>query len=125
MSQAATVDAKRGQLLLRFGQWIIDTTAWTVLDDKSNEEVDLTSMEFELFRAVAEHPRTGLGRDQQLDAARTWCDRWGPAGRCSHYAFAQKDRTRSAQTQFGEDGPSDWLLARSRRLLAQSRPLMG
>lgn len=70
INHLASVEAEPGHVLMQVGSWIINSTARTVMKDGSTEEADLTSMEFDLLRVLAEHPRTVMSRDQLLDAAR-------------------------------------------------------
>ncbi len=55
---------------LTVGSWLIKLAERIVIDAQSGEEADLTAMEFDLLRALAEHPRVVLSRDQLLDLAR-------------------------------------------------------
>lgn len=70
IARLANMDAEPGNLLMQVGPWVINATARSVTHETSNDEADLTSMEFDLLRALAEYPRTVLSRDQLLDAAR-------------------------------------------------------
>lgn len=70
LARLATVATAPGQVLLQVGHWIINTGERTVTDERNGETVGLTSMEFDLFTALAEHPRTVLSRNQLLDLAR-------------------------------------------------------
>ncbi len=55
--------------VLRFGAWSLDVDAFT-LYDATRRPVPLTDGEFRLLRALVEHPRRVLTRDQLLDFAR-------------------------------------------------------
>ncbi|MEM1197902.1 MAG: response regulator transcription factor [Pseudomonadota bacterium] len=55
---------------LTVGTWLIKLAERIVVDAKSGAEAELTAMEFDLLRALAEHPRVVLSRDQLLDLAR-------------------------------------------------------
>ena len=59
-----------GQTLLRFGDWVMNASARTLEHAETGQSAELTSMEFDLLRALAEHPKTVLNRDQLLDFAR-------------------------------------------------------
>lgn len=54
---------------LRFGGWLLDLDARTLMAP-NNEEVTLTSGEFALLRALAEHPGRVLSRDFLLEQTR-------------------------------------------------------
>jgi DNA-binding response OmpR family regulator len=66
----ASFEAEAGNVLLQVGAWIINTTARTITHKETGEEADLTAMEFDFLKALAEHPRTVMSRDQLLDFAR-------------------------------------------------------
>jgi two-component system phosphate regulon response regulator OmpR len=53
---------------VRFGRYILDLTGNTLATD-AGDEIPLTSMEFDLLKAFATHPRRVLSRDQLLDLA--------------------------------------------------------
>ena len=55
---------------LRFGPWLMDIAARTLVDAENGASAGLTSMEFDLLKALVEHPRTVLSRDQLLDFVR-------------------------------------------------------
>jgi two-component system phosphate regulon response regulator OmpR len=58
---------------VRFGEYQLDLDAHKLFDPQG-EEVAITSMEFDLLKAFAEHPNRVLSRDQLLDLAhnRDW-----------------------------------------------------
>jgi two-component system phosphate regulon response regulator OmpR len=53
---------------VRFGRYILDLAGNSLATD-AGEQVALTSMEFDLLKALATHPRRVLSRDQLLDLA--------------------------------------------------------
>ena len=61
---------RAGRECLRFGPWQMDIAARTLDDGETGASAGLTSMEFDLLRALVEHPRTVLSRDQLLDFVR-------------------------------------------------------
>ena len=63
----ATVPVEPGQRV-RMGSCTLDLAAHR-LYDAAGEEVPLTSMEFDLLKAFAQHPNRVLSRDQLLDIA--------------------------------------------------------
>lgn len=69
----AVVTAEAGQRRVTFGKLLLDLDAHKLLDAEGGE-VPLTSMEFDLLKAFAEHPNRVLSRDQLLDLAhnRDW-----------------------------------------------------
>ena len=56
--------------ILAFGSWVMDIGARTVKDKNDGTDAGLTSMEFDLLKALLEHPKTVLSRDQLLDYVR-------------------------------------------------------
>jgi DNA-binding response OmpR family regulator len=63
---------------LSFTGWTVDLTHRRLLNP-ANDEVDLTSGEFDLLRVLAEHPQRPLSRDQLLDLTRS--REWSPFDR--------------------------------------------
>lgn len=63
---------------LTFDGWVLDVTHHRMIDP-SGRPVELTSGEFALLRALAEHPRRPLSRDQLLDLTRS--REWTPFDR--------------------------------------------
>src|ERR1700752_3965777 len=63
----ATAPVEPGQRV-RMGSCTLDLAAHR-LYDAAGEEVPLTSMEFDLLKAFAQHPNRVLSRDQLLDIA--------------------------------------------------------
>jgi DNA-binding response OmpR family regulator len=61
---------KLGRELLQFGSWVMNVGARTVDDAQSGNSAGLTSMEFDLLKALIEHPQNVLSRDQLLNHAR-------------------------------------------------------
>ena len=59
---------------VRFGRCLLDLDAHKLFSCEDGAEVSLTSMEFDLLKAFAEHPNRVLSRDQLLDLAhnRDW-----------------------------------------------------
>ncbi len=55
--------------MLRFGDWALDPAAFTLWAADGNV-VPLTEGEFQLMRALFEHPRRVLTRDQLIEYAR-------------------------------------------------------
>ena len=53
--------------IVEFGHWSMNVNARTLLDKISGGEACLTSMEFDILRALVEHPHIVLSRDQLLD----------------------------------------------------------
>jgi two-component system phosphate regulon response regulator OmpR len=53
---------------VRFGRFILDLSG-NALSTEGGEAIALTSMEFDLLKAFATHPRRVLSRDQLLDLA--------------------------------------------------------
>ncbi len=53
-----------------FGSWVMDIGARTLKNSKDGIDAGLTSMEFDLLRALLDHPKTVLSRDQLLDFVR-------------------------------------------------------
>ncbi len=53
-----------------FGSWVMDIGARTLKNSKDGIDAGLTSMEFDLLRALLDHPKTVLSRDQLLDYVR-------------------------------------------------------
>jgi DNA-binding response OmpR family regulator len=70
IERLASFEADAGNILLQVDAWIINITARTVTHQETKEDADLTAMEFDFLKALAEHPRTVLSRDQLLDFAR-------------------------------------------------------
>ncbi len=70
IERLASFEADAGNILLQVDAWVINTTARTVTHQETKEDADLTAMEFDFLKALAEHPRTVLSRDQLLDFAR-------------------------------------------------------
>jgi len=64
-AELAVEDAQRR---VPFGKLCLDLDAHKLFDDDDNE-VPLTSMEYDLLKAFAEHPNRVLSRDQLLDMA--------------------------------------------------------
>jgi DNA-binding response OmpR family regulator len=60
--------AEEAQRKVRFGKLSLDLDAHKLFDNDGNE-VPLTSMEYDLLKAFAEHPNRVLSRDQLLDMA--------------------------------------------------------
>ncbi len=58
------------QTLLQFGHWIMNLGERTLTHSETGKDANLTSMEFDLLRALVEQPRMVLSRDQLLDRAR-------------------------------------------------------
>ena len=58
------------QELLQFGTWVMNIGARAVEDAETGAGAGLTSMEFDLLKALVEHPKTVLSRDQLLDIIR-------------------------------------------------------
>ncbi len=56
--------------LLQFGMWVMNIDARTLDHAETGKSAGLTSMEFDLLRALIEHPKAVLSRDQLLDYAR-------------------------------------------------------
>ena len=67
---SASGSSGEGRENLRFGPWLMDIAARTLVDAESGASAGLTSMEFDLLKALIEHPRTVLSRDQLLDFVR-------------------------------------------------------
>ncbi len=63
-------DTEPREILLQFGDWVMNITARTLEHADIGQSADLTSMEFDLLRALVEHPKAVLSRDQLLDFAR-------------------------------------------------------
>lgn len=61
--------AEPGQTLLQFGDWIMNMGARTLMHRETGKDADLTSMEFDILKALVEKPRTVLTRDQLMDLA--------------------------------------------------------
>jgi len=59
-----------GTELLQFGTWVMSIGARTVDDVETGESARLTSMEFDLLKALVEHPKSVLSRDQLLNFVR-------------------------------------------------------
>ena len=59
---------------VRFGRCLLDIEAHKLLRENDGVEVPITSMEFDLLKAFADHPNRVLSRDQLLDLAhnRDW-----------------------------------------------------
>jgi len=70
VEKAASDDGNSGPELLQFGTWQMNVGARTLEDVESHEDAGLTSMEFDLLKALIEHPKTVLSRDQLLDFVR-------------------------------------------------------
>lgn len=70
IERLASFEADVGNILLQVEEWIINTTARTVTHQETKVDADLTAMEFDFLKALAEHPRTVMSRDQLLDFAR-------------------------------------------------------
>jgi two-component system OmpR family response regulator len=62
-------EAYAGQQQVHVGRLILDLSGHRLLD-KSNNEIALTSMEFDLLKVFTEHPNQVLSRDQLLNATR-------------------------------------------------------
>jgi DNA-binding response OmpR family regulator len=71
--EKATAAETPGTRKIHFGACRLDLDAHK-LYDAAGEEVPITSMEFDLLKAFAEHPNRVLSRDQLLDLAhnRDW-----------------------------------------------------
>jgi len=69
LEQLAKQPEQQGQMLLQFGNWIMNTGARTLIDKETNDEACLTSMEFDILKAFIDRPHTVLTRDQLLDLA--------------------------------------------------------
>lgn len=70
LQRLSTEPLEPGQTLLQFGPWLINLGARTVKHQENGEDAGLTSMEFDLLKALVEQPRTVLSRDQLMDLAR-------------------------------------------------------
>lgn len=70
LQRLAAQEVEPGQVLLQFGPWVINLASRTVVHQESDKDAGLTSMEFDLLRALVEQPRTVLSRDQLIDLAR-------------------------------------------------------
>ena len=53
--------------IFEFGQWAMNVEARSLLDKTTGKEACLTSMEFDILKALVAHPQTVLSRDQLLD----------------------------------------------------------
>ena len=60
----------QSQKLLQFGPWVMNIGARSLDNAETGLSAGLTSMEFDLLRALVEHPKAVLSRDQLLDYAR-------------------------------------------------------
>ena len=67
---AAAQSGGSGRELLQFGTWVMNVGARALDDAKTGVSAGLTSMEFDLLKALVEHPKTVLSRDQLLDFVR-------------------------------------------------------
>lgn len=56
--------------VLRFGTWTVNLSERTVVHTQDTRDAGLTSMEFDLLRALIEQPRVALSRDQLFDLTR-------------------------------------------------------
>ncbi|MEM8812266.1 MAG: response regulator transcription factor [Pseudomonadota bacterium] len=56
--------------VLRFGRWVLNVAERTVIDRDTGDDAGLTSMEFDLLRVFAAHPRVVLTRDQLMEMSR-------------------------------------------------------
>ncbi len=70
LERLSTQEIEPGQVLLQFGPWIVNLGARTVVHEDNGDDAGLTSMEFDLLKALVEQPRTVLSRDQLIDLAR-------------------------------------------------------
>jgi len=70
---ASKARAVAGAGRVRFGKRVLDLEAYALYDENDNE-IRITSMEFDLLKAFAEHPNRVLSRDQLLNLAhnRDW-----------------------------------------------------
>ncbi len=59
-----------GRELLQFGTWVMNVGARSLDDAETGASAGLTSTEFDLLKALIEHPKTVLSRDQLLDFVR-------------------------------------------------------
>jgi DNA-binding response OmpR family regulator len=66
----AQQNIETGHSLLQFGNWVMNIGERTLINNENNKDANLTSMEFDLLRVLAEQPRMVLSRDQLLDGAR-------------------------------------------------------
>jgi DNA-binding response OmpR family regulator len=59
-----------GTEVLQFGTWEMNIGARTLEDSDTGKSAGLTSMEFDLLKALIEHPKSVLSRDQLLNFVR-------------------------------------------------------
>lgn len=67
---AAAAKANSVGQVLRFGTWTVNLSERTVVHTEDTRDAGLTSMEFDLLRALIEQPRVALSRDQLFDLTR-------------------------------------------------------
>lgn len=63
-------NASASKELLQFGDWVMNVGARALNDAETGASAGLTSTEFDLLKALIEHPKTVLSRDQLLDFVR-------------------------------------------------------
>ncbi|MEM8876919.1 MAG: response regulator transcription factor [Pseudomonadota bacterium] len=56
--------------LIQLGDWVLNPIQRTVTDSRTDGDAQLTSMEFDLLRALVENPRESLTREELIRAAR-------------------------------------------------------
>jgi DNA-binding response OmpR family regulator len=86
-SQAEPDDGDRRYV--RFGEYVLDLEAHQLLD-AANEQVSITSMEFDLLQAFADNPDRVLNRDQLLNLAHN--KDWDPFDRSIDIRIARLRR---------------------------------